>query len=67
MNEIDVAVIGGGVVGLSCALTLAESGASVRSSLNGAVGSNPVERAIRNSASSRSSGVPAARSVSTLT
>jgi L-2-hydroxyglutarate oxidase LhgO len=29
MNEIDVAVIGGGVVGLSCALTLAESGASV--------------------------------------
>ncbi len=29
MNEIDIAVIGGGVVGLSCALTLAESGASV--------------------------------------
>jgi L-2-hydroxyglutarate oxidase LhgO len=29
MSEIDVAVIGGGVVGLSCALTLAESGASV--------------------------------------
>ena len=29
MNEIDVAVIGGGVVGLSCALKLAESGASV--------------------------------------
>jgi L-2-hydroxyglutarate oxidase LhgO len=29
VNEIDVAVIGGGVVGLSCALTLAESGASV--------------------------------------
>ena len=29
MNEIDVAVVGGGVVGLSCALTLAESGASV--------------------------------------
>jgi L-2-hydroxyglutarate oxidase LhgO len=29
MNEIDVAVIGGGVVGLSCALALAESGASV--------------------------------------
>src|SRR5687768_4622592 len=29
MNEIDIAVIGGGVVGLSCALTLAESGATV--------------------------------------
>lgn len=29
MDEIDVAVIGGGVVGLSCALALAESGASV--------------------------------------
>ncbi|HUP38688.1 MAG TPA: FAD-dependent oxidoreductase [Vicinamibacterales bacterium] len=29
MNEIDIAVIGGGVVGLSCALKLAESGASV--------------------------------------
>jgi L-2-hydroxyglutarate oxidase LhgO len=29
MSEIDVAVIGGGVVGLSCALKLAESGASV--------------------------------------
>jgi L-2-hydroxyglutarate oxidase LhgO len=29
MNAIDVAVVGGGVVGLSCALTLAESGASV--------------------------------------
>ena len=29
MNEIDIAVIGGGVVGLSCALALAESGASV--------------------------------------
>jgi glycerol-3-phosphate dehydrogenase len=29
MSEIDVAVIGGGVVGLSCAMTLAESGASV--------------------------------------
>ncbi|MEO5740900.1 MAG: FAD-dependent oxidoreductase [Vicinamibacterales bacterium] len=29
MNEIDVAVIGGGVVGLSCALKIAESGASV--------------------------------------
>lgn len=29
MNEIDVAVIGGGVVGLSCALALAERGASV--------------------------------------
>src|SRR5687767_3185958 len=29
MNEIDAAVIGGGVVGLSCALKLAESGASV--------------------------------------
>jgi L-2-hydroxyglutarate oxidase LhgO len=29
MNEIDVAVIGGGVVGLSCALKLAVSGASV--------------------------------------
>jgi L-2-hydroxyglutarate oxidase LhgO len=29
MNEIDVAVIGGGVVGLACALKLAESGAAV--------------------------------------
>ena len=29
MNEIDAAVIGGGVVGLSCALKLAESGANV--------------------------------------
>lgn len=29
MSEIDVAVIGGGVVGLSCALALAERGASV--------------------------------------
>ena len=29
MNEIDAAVIGGGVVGLSCALKLAESGADV--------------------------------------
>ena len=29
MNEIDVAVIGGGVVGLSCALSIAERGASV--------------------------------------
>ena len=29
MSEIDVAVIGGGVVGLACALALAESGASV--------------------------------------
>ena len=29
MNEIDVAVIGGGVVGLSCALALAQRGASV--------------------------------------
>lgn len=29
MNEIDVAVIGGGVVGLSCALALAQSGACV--------------------------------------
>jgi L-2-hydroxyglutarate oxidase LhgO len=29
MNEIDVAVIGGGVVGLSCALAIAERGASV--------------------------------------
>src|SRR5689334_13516159 len=29
MSEIDIAVIGGGVVGLACALTLAESGASV--------------------------------------
>lgn len=29
MNEIDVAIIGGGVVGLSCALALATSGASV--------------------------------------
>ncbi len=29
MTEIDVAVIGGGVVGLSCALKLAEAGASV--------------------------------------
>ncbi len=29
MNEIDVAVIGGGVVGLSCALKLADAGASV--------------------------------------
>ncbi len=29
MNEIDIAVIGGGVVGLSCALKLAETGASV--------------------------------------
>ena len=29
MSEIDVAVIGGGVVGLACALKLAESGASV--------------------------------------
>jgi L-2-hydroxyglutarate oxidase LhgO len=29
MNEIDMAVIGGGVVGLACALKLAESGASV--------------------------------------
>jgi L-2-hydroxyglutarate oxidase LhgO len=29
MNEIEVAVIGGGVVGLSCALKLAEAGASV--------------------------------------
>ena len=29
MNEIDVAVVGGGVVGLSCALKIAESGASV--------------------------------------
>ena len=29
MNEIDVAVIGGGVVGLACALKLAQSGAEV--------------------------------------
>jgi L-2-hydroxyglutarate oxidase LhgO len=29
MNEIDVAVIGGGVVGLACALKIAESGAAV--------------------------------------
>jgi L-2-hydroxyglutarate oxidase LhgO len=29
MNEIDVAVIGGGVVGLSCALSLAQRGAAV--------------------------------------
>jgi L-2-hydroxyglutarate oxidase LhgO len=29
MNEIDVAVIGGGVVGLACALTIAETGAAV--------------------------------------
>jgi L-2-hydroxyglutarate oxidase LhgO len=29
VNEIDIAVIGGGVVGLACALALAESGASV--------------------------------------
>jgi L-2-hydroxyglutarate oxidase LhgO len=29
MSEIDVAVIGGGVVGLSCALTLAQTGANV--------------------------------------
>ena len=29
MSDIDVAVIGGGVVGLACALTLAESGAAV--------------------------------------
>jgi len=29
VNEIDIAVIGGGVVGLACARTLAESGASV--------------------------------------
>ena len=29
MNEIDVAVVGGGVVGLACALTLAETGAAV--------------------------------------
>ena len=29
MSEIDVAVVGGGVVGLSCALKLAESGAAV--------------------------------------
>jgi L-2-hydroxyglutarate oxidase LhgO len=29
MNEIDVAVVGGGVVGLSCALALAERGATV--------------------------------------
>src|SRR5829696_2520538 len=29
MSEIDVAVIGGGVVGLCCALTIAQSGATV--------------------------------------